>query len=218
MIKLKEEQSPDLIQEIQKEGKILPFPKNNFQENKGKQKLLLRKRTYAFLIDLYAIVLIKILMTLSYTSFFKAFFFQLPLGKQKAMLQNIQSVDLMLTPIVFFTYFLFSYFAGDGKTIGKLILKLSVASKDLKPNYIPNFKESFMRSFGYCLNYLSLGTLFLVPFFRKDGRGIPDMISKTSVYFDEDIKAFFSNNEENVISIDLSSLPEHSTDEEKKVA
>lgn len=214
MISLKNDKSPNLKDAIENEAKIIPFP--NQQKPKNNAKLLLRKRTYAFLIDLYVIVLIKVIMTLSYTTFLKAFFFQLPMAKQKMMLENLQVADMMVTPVIFFTYFFFSYFAGEGKTIGKIFLKISVVNHSQSSLTL---KESFMRSMGYGINYMTAGLLFLLPFFRKDARGIPDMISKTMIKMDEELVKV-ENQFENVVTIETSSLPqsENQKEEEKKVA
>lgn len=188
----KELRSDDLIGHLTENKKVLPFP-NRLRSNQASQKnQVLKKRVYAFCVDLYIIVGIKLMITFAYTSFFKSFFFQLPFKKQQHLLESLMMVDVAVTPLIFFTYFLISYYSGEGKSLGKLFFKLTVAQNQLTKDYLPTFKQALFRTLGYMACYLSLGTLFLMPFFRKDRRGLPDLLSGTQVYSDQVIYLEFA--------------------------
>ena len=198
--------SNDLVSHIEQKAKILPFPREIKKIDPKQSKNFMRKRVLAFCVDLYAILIIKVMMTLAYTSFFKSFFFQLPAYKQKQMIEGIQWLDLLTTPIVFFTYFVLSYFSGEGKTIGKLMFKLTVVRPDLKNDYFPTIKEALMRTLGYCACYMTLGVLFLLPFIRKDKKSLSDLFSNTTVWSDQDLYDALREGEmsnQNVIQLEL---------------
>lgn len=191
----KELRSNDLIGHITEDKKVIPFPNHVRQTEKIQKNMILKKRVYAFCVDLYVIVGIKLMITFAYTSFFKSFFFQLPQQKQQRLLDSLMIVDLSVTPIIFFSYFLLSYYSGEGKSLGKLFFKLTVAQNELEKDYLPTFRQALLRTIGYMSCYLSLGTLFFVPFFRNDRRGIPDMLSGTKVYSDHEIYLQFVEKE-----------------------
>ena len=196
----------DLVSHIEHKAKILPFTRELKKNDSKHSKNFMRKRVLAFCVDLYAILIIKVMMTLAYTSFFKSFFFQLPAYKQKQMIEGIQWLDLLTTPIVFFTYFVLSYFSGEGKTIGKLMFKLTVVRPDLKNDYFPTIKEALMRTLGYIVCYMTLGVLFLLPFIRKDRKSLSDIFSNTSVWSDQELYDALREGEmskDNVIQLDL---------------
>lgn len=205
-----------LVGHIENKAKVIPFPTHLTQNQKKQRSMILRKRVYSFCVDIYTIVAIKILMTMTYGHFIRTFFFQLPYKMQQKLMTQITLMDFAMAPIVFISYFLISYYMADGKTVGKLLFKLSVAKNNLGADHLPSFKESLLRTLGYVICYLSAGVLFAVPFLRKDRRGIPDMISGTRVYSDLEIYNHLLeiSTSENVIQIDFSKLPT----EEKKVA
>ncbi|MFZ4712404.1 MAG: RDD family protein [Bacteriovoracaceae bacterium] len=212
MFKKDKQISPnDLVAHIEEHAKVLPFPREILANEKKRKTNYMRRRVLAFCVDLYAILVVKIMMTLAYTSFFKSFFFQLPQYKQKQMLEGIQVLDLGTTPVIFFTYFVVSYFSGEGKTLGKLMFKLTVVNPALKNDYFPNLKQSFMRAIGYCACYLSLGTLFFLPFIRKDRKSLSDLFSNTSVLADQELYEALQAGEigeSNVVTLDLAPTSE----------
>lgn len=214
----KELRNDDLVGHLTEDKKVLPFP-NKLKIDQGPEKgQVLRKRVYAFCVDLYIVVAIKLMITFSYTSFFKSFFFQLPFKKQQHLLDNLMIVDMAMTPFIFFTYFLVSYYSGEGKTLGKLFFKLTVAQNELTKDYLPTLKQAFMRTVGYMACYLSLGTLFLLPFFRKDRRGLPDMFSGTQVYSDQAIYREFAELNLPAEVIPLVEVVNEESDNENKAA
>lgn len=211
----KELRSDDLIGHLTEDKKVLPFPNRFRHDQKSQQNHTLKKRVYAFCVDLYIIVGIKLMVTFAYTSFFKSFFFQLPHRKQQDLLDGLMVVDLSITPIIFFSYFLVSYYSGEGKSLGKIFFKLTVAKNELSKDYLPTFKQAVLRTVGYMTCYLSLGTLFFLPFFRKDRRGIPDMFSGTQVYTDHEIYLHFAEKDS---SAEVIPLTTETVTEEKKAA
>ncbi len=220
--KLNEKELPatDLVSHLEEQAKIIPFPREmNVQGTKVKSNLL-KRRVMAFCVDLYAIVMIKIMMTLAYTSFFKAFFFQLPVLKQKRMVEGLMTLDLYIAPIIFFTYFFVSYFSGEGKTVGKLMFKISVVRPDLKNDYFPNMKESFARTIAYMACYMTAGLLFLLPFFRKDQKSLADLWSKTMVMNDHELYEAMKAGagDDNVITLDIAEIKKEDKSNNQKAA
>ena len=106
-------------------------------------------------------------------------------------------VDALTTVIIFLSYFTLSFYFSNGQTIGKKIFKLKVHSRfDMQISII----DSLARAIGYLICMFSLYSLFLIPFFRKDKKGIPDWFSQT---FIEDESLLFSK----IIEQPLKALP-----------
>ena len=88
---------------------------------------------------------------------------------------------------MFFSYFFFSYYLGNGQTLGKAFFKLKVGSSRNMTEQLSAL-DCFGRSIGYVfaslLAYLPLALNFL----RQDQKGIQDFISHTHVVSIDDFE------------------------------
>ena len=177
---------------------LIPFPSDvavSTKERFGRfsPKSILQKRMISFAVDITVIAFIKFIVTVSYASFVKTFFYQLNLESQINMVQGLSALDTFNTLLIFASYFTFSHFWGDGKTIGKLITRTTVVNSKFIHEYDHqhtdlNFRLSMLRMIGYLSSYVMLGLPFVFAFFRKDGRSWPDFISRSQTLDDDDIQ------------------------------
>ena len=171
------------------------------------------KRVFAFFIDIFIINFINFVIFSAYSAFLNGFLFSLPGKKIAYMSKNLISIEPLVGLTILYGYFLFCYYVTHGKSLGKKIMKLSVVSDSyLTGNMLhksPELKEAFLRASGYVICYLSAGILFFMPFFRKDKRGIQDILSKTSVLEDKQLYEYFISQEkkdEQIVYLNLESL------------
>ena len=142
-----------------------------------KEKLL-RQRIYAFSIDLFAILALNKIMTITYLAYLKQFAW--PMYRTFSDGGNlIQEAEIVTLLILYTNYFLVSIFLSQGKTLGKTLISLRIVGED-NPGQI-SLKQSFMRSLGYTLCYIGGLILFVLPFINRKNKGIPDWISHTHV-------------------------------------
>lgn len=151
---------------------------------KAIEKGLLKRRTYAFTLDLFAVALINKGILIAYTNFLQSFFYQLPIHAQQSIIGEIPKASFFTLTAVFFSYFLMSFYLGEGKTPGKLFFGLRVYSPKKLQDTL-TLKESSLRSLGYFLCYATGLFLFLAPFMRKDRKGVPDWFSGTQTISEE---------------------------------
>ncbi len=157
----------------------------NFTPKMPERKKILKKRMYAFILDLYAIVFLNKFMVYAWLGFVNSYISNISLFSSKSSgLVNSGATNLSL-PIVYTAYFFFFYYLGEGRTLGKMIFKLRVYSNGHRKEEL-SAKECFSRSIGYLMcNYL-----FFVPFalvyLKKDMKSIGDYISGTTVLTDEE--------------------------------
>jgi len=136
---------------------------------------LLKKRFFAFYVDLLAITLIHRVLHWSYANFLK----------KSLQFLNPQAVDQLLqqsSNLTFYTfcftvtwYFTISYYITSGKTLGKTLFGIQI-------NPEVTLTQSLARSLGYLFCYMTGGLPLLIPFFTGS-KGIPDWMSSTSVSF-----------------------------------
>ncbi len=175
-----------------------PRDQRNPEKTMPKDPNLLKKRVYSFTADLVVIALINKGLMYTYISFLKTYFYQLPLKTQFLLESKVYSIHSVSLLLVFWGYFIISYYWGEGKTPGKLLFGLKVYSPSFKntAEYHLTLKESFSRTMGYFLCYLTFGLLFGIAFFTKNKKGIPDWLSHTSIVSDEQMTyldhAYFS--------------------------
>ncbi len=161
--------------------------KNDFKDFNFKN--ILTRRVIAFLIDLSLIKYINHGLTLSWEVFLKSFFILPPEIVQKIDHLS-KSLSLLILPFIFLSYFTITHFLGNGKTFGKALSRIKIKEDNGLP---PSFTNCLFRSFAYCLCFFIGPFLFLIPFITKDGKGIQDWISNTSV--EESIKSKEENKE-----------------------
>ena len=140
-------------------------------------KSIMRKRTYGFLIDLFLILMIQKSITFTFNNFFNTFFYHLPNEIQAQLIKGIDSSNLLILLIVFWGYFILSYYLGNGQTPGKMIVGLKIQSDTNELS----LSQCTMRTLGYFICYVTCCILFIIPFLTKNQNGIPDWISNTKV-------------------------------------
>lgn len=157
-----------------------------------KPSSILQKRVISFAIDITVIAFIKFIFTIAYASFIKTFFYQLDLKTQISLVEGINIFNGFSSLLIFSSYFTFSHFMGEGKTIGKMLTKTTVVDN----NFIKNFdtqdknltlKKSLLRMIGYFTAYITFGIPFIPAFFRDDKKSWPDFISRSQTLDDGDI-------------------------------
>ncbi len=116
----------------------------------------------------------------TYVNFVKAFFYQLPLVTRENVADKLSAVNLLNFLVVFCGYFLLSYYLSEGKTPGKIIFNLKVQCPHTHSDQL-SLKTSVLRTLGYFITIPTGFTLLLIPYFRRDAKGIPDWLSDSFV-------------------------------------
>lgn len=142
------------------------------------KKLILKKRTYAFTVDLLFISLLNKVIIQSYGMFLKTFFYHLSKPEQLQILQGLDKVFLGVLTTIFMGYFVISYYMGEGQTPGKVLFGLKVHSKNSEP--LPLI-SCINRTIGYVVCHASFLLLYGLPFITKKGLGVQDWLSGTYV-------------------------------------
>ncbi len=139
---------------------------------------LLKYRTYAFTIDLFAITLLNKAIINSYGMYLKTVFFHYTESKQLEILAGVDQVFLSVLLLLFISYFSLSYYLGQGQTPGKIICGIKIVDSNYKN---PGLLMSIGRTLGYLTCYATGLFLFALPYFTKKGFGLQDWISKSMV-------------------------------------
>ena len=153
---------------------------------KNYMNVIIRHRINAFLLDLFAIIIINKILVSAYMNFLKTIFMHFTENLQNSIMQWLPLVNLSTFTLVFFGYFFLSYYWGNGESPGKMVFHIKVVS-NLKR--IPSFRQSAMRSLGYLTCFFSGVIFFLLPLLRADHLGLPDWLSGTHVVMaDEEVE------------------------------
>ncbi len=147
--------------------------------DKIEDKEMLKKRTYAFSVDFALILVLNKAAVLSYTNFIRTIFYQLAPQTQHKILLSYDYVQFSTLWIVFWSYFVLSYYLGEGKTPGKIFFGLQTFSS--KTNDGLTLTESLVRTMGHFVCLVTGLFLFAMPFLRKDQKSLADIISETWV-------------------------------------
>jgi len=154
---------------------------------------IIYRRVFAFTIDLIAVDSLRHAFFVGHAIFVKTYFSFLTPKNKDQLLYNVFKIDFIVFILVFMAYFTVSTYLSQGKTLGKLLMKLKVVnypdlrmaqSENLKMHYQTKdttFLQCFLRSLGQLISYLSLGALFFINFLRKDHRGLADFLSDSEV-------------------------------------
>lgn len=152
---------------------------------------IIQKRMWAFYADILCIAFINKGIILAFQNFLRSFYYQLNYSTQIILESHIPSMTGLSFLIIYFSYFHFSYFLGEGKTPGMHFLGIKAYS----PSFINHgethlsFKESLLRSLGH-LACITLAFLFIVPFFNHKRRSVSDFLSGTEIITDEKMNYF----------------------------
>lgn len=178
----------DLVKILQQKKEII-FDAAPYHDHSGKVPNQWR-RIFSFAIDFIAILFIKTLVDISYAGFVNSFLYFLSYSQKSALINMDMITHFSLFSIIFITYFTFCLYAFEGKTIGKKMLGLNIASEhffntQLQKDHTLQLKSCFYRALGYYFGYLSFGLLFTFSLISDDSRGIPDYISQSRSVTDD---------------------------------
>lgn len=151
---------------------------------------ILSKRFVAFAIDNFFILSIWVAINIAYSTFIQSFYFFLNIKQQMLLASRDLPINFIVTMTVFWAYFVFCHYTLEGKTIGKMVMRLRTIKDDFifDPEIMefgPSLTNSIRRAFGYFICYFSFGTFFSFSFFSEDQRGVPDYYSSTRTVTDE---------------------------------
>ena len=138
----------------------------------------LTNRINAFSIDLFLVVSLNLVLLNSFKQSYSLLTGHLPNIANTSFDFYYPAIETLTSLIIFISYFTISFYFTNGQTLGKKIFKLKVHSRFNKE--ITLF-DSFSRAMAYFICMLSVYTLFIIPFFRKDKKGVPDWLSHTFV-------------------------------------
>jgi len=139
---------------------------------------LIKKRIYAFLIDITIIYFLKFFSLLIYLKTITTFLGSVQIQSKENLFTNLYLLDKYLFIVLFIGYFISCFFITNGKTLGKIIFNLEVKNPKEDETF---FDQYLLRTFAYLFCYLNGAFLLLIPLFTKNGKGIPDWISGTKV-------------------------------------
>lgn len=161
--------------------------KFTISEIRPKQKSILKRRVYSFVMDLVIVGIINKGLELTFINFIKEYFYHIPSSLISVLESRIgQQIEFITFSLVFLGYFTLSYYLGKGHTAGKFIFELQV--KKNKDDSDLSLVECANRALSYYVCW-SLGMLpFLISFIRKDHKGFPDYFSGTHVMGHEEIE------------------------------
>lgn len=142
-----------------------------------KEKLL-RQRIYAFSIDLFAILSLNKILTVTYMGYLREFAW--PMYRTFSDGHHlVQEAEILTMLILYTNYFLVSLYLSQGKTLGKTLIGIRVVGEESMGQI--SLRQSFMRSLGYTLCYMGGLLLFALPFLNRKNKGVPDWLSHTHV-------------------------------------
>lgn len=194
--------------------KINPFDYHSEYVKLENDKIF-SKRLFAFGIDMATVVTINTAINSAYALFISNFYFVLTNNQQDHLIFGHWGLQWSVTMTIFWTYFIFCNYTLEGKTFGKMAMKIRTIDDQFLFNksqmdYTPSIRQSLKRTFGYFVCYISFGTFFSFPLFSEDKRGVPDFFSQTRSVSDEWLDGMLAHKkfESDVILINISSLEE----------
>lgn len=159
------------------------------------EKGMLRKRFYAFFVDLFIVGVVSKVFIVAYMTFIESSLKFIPLHYKKSLYDNLKVVHFPLIMTLFFGLYFLSLYLGQGKSPGKAMMKIRVISKK-HPFEGLSITEAFTRSLAGLVCYMSLCTLFVFALFNREGKGIPEWFSGTSVVSEEQYEEMKSHKDE----------------------
>ncbi len=144
---------------------------------------ILKARVYAFTLDLLVINVLNFFLISQFTRFLQHFFFHFPLSFQIQMITQFKFYQSISLLSLSFAYFCLFNYATDGRTLGKAIFQIKISSLNYQSMTL---SKAIWRSFIYQTMIVTGSILFIVAFFRKDQRGIQDILSSSYVHFENE--------------------------------
>lgn len=139
---------------------------------------ILKKRVYAFTIDLSIIVVANYFFMASFTNFIQTVFFHFPIRVQILLINKMAMLSSISLMSLTFAYFSLFYFLTNGRTMGKSLMGLQV--KNIDGNEI-SLKQALSRAASYFVCAITGSFLFALSFIRKDEKSLADIFSDSFV-------------------------------------
>lgn len=202
----------NLVDHINKENAVKTFNPADLGYFKIEEDKIMIRRIYSFIVDIFTIMLFNTAINVSYAVFVKDFLYLLNKDQQFFMTSSL-STQVATFLIIYVSYFFYSQYVMDGKTLGKFVFKLTTVRDDFvfrfeDQNYTPTILQAWRRTIGYLGCYLSAGIFFLFSFMSEDKRGLPDYLSQTRTVSDEWLAGMraFKAYDHNEVRINVASL------------
>ena len=98
--------------------------------------------------------------------------------------------------IYYFSYFFFCCYLAEGRTLGKTIFKLRLVNYNRARKQTVGLGQSLLRSTGHTISYALLFLPFLLNYFKKNQRGISDLLSQTETVTCEEYQLLLAEEQE----------------------
>lgn len=142
---------------------------------------ILKKRVYAFTIDMGIITVTNYFLMAAFTQFIQTVFFHLPMKAQLFLVNKLGTMTSVSLMSLTFAYFSLFYFVTNGRTMGKTLFALKAQNTD---NTELTLNQSMMRAIAYFTCAMTGSFLFALSFIRKDEKSLADVFSGTRVVAD----------------------------------
>lgn len=152
---------------------------------------ILKKRVYAFTIDLGIVTVANYFLMAAFTQFIQTVFFHLPMRAQLVLIDKMGTMSSVSLMSLTFAYFSLFYFMTNGRTMGKTLFALKAQNTD---HTDLTLNQSMLRALAYFTCAMTGSFLFALSFIRKDEKSLADVFSGTHVVADvpEEITEFKS--------------------------
>ena len=138
-------------------------------------KSVLKKRLYAFTMDLFLVTMINKVIINSYVLYLQTVFYHFSEVEQARLIASLEQVFISIFALLFFSYFALSHYLGNGQTPGKILFALRVVRFD---NELPlNFIQSTARTILQAASCLLFFVPLIICFMTPRGRGLHEWLS-----------------------------------------
>ncbi len=142
---------------------------------------ILKRRVYAFTIDLGIITVTNYFLMAAFTQFIQTVFFHLPMKAQLFLVNKMGAMTSVSLMSLTFAYFSLFYFVTNGRTMGKTLFALKAQNADKTELTL---YQSMLRALAYFTCAMTGSFLFALSFIRKDEKSLADVFSGTHVVTD----------------------------------
>lgn len=210
---MKENNVINLSEYIQAKKELQTFNDKEFEYFDIKDDKIILRRLAAFCADFFIVLMLFNMIQVSYAAFVDNILVPLSYTQKSDIISGVTVVNVFVFAFVYMTYFFFTNYVFEGKTLGKKWMEIKTINEDYI--YFQNVddhqltaSQSLRRALGKFLCYISFGTFFILNVINEEKRGIADMISKSRVISDEWFEAFEANKHHDLenVKIDVNSL------------
>ena len=210
---MKENNVVILSEYIQARKELQTFNDKEFEYFDIKDDKITLRRLTAFCADFFIVLMLFNMIQVSYAAFVDNILVPLSYTQKSDLISGVTVVNVFIFAFIYMTYFFFTNFVFNGKTLGKKWMEIKTINEDYI--YFQNVddhqlsaSQSLRRALGKFLCYISFGTFFILNVINEEKRGIADMISKSRVVSDEWFEAFEANKHHDLenVKIDVNSL------------